>query len=154
MNSLACLFDSLISARPTSIGHFWPTLCFGAFYLMVNLLYWVNGGLGLCKIHCVTANSNLNVTDYTTTLHNLARPPGVSVVVQACDESPPCDSLVRKLFPFHLLSRSATRFARTTSILRLTGVANLAWQLPFPVLSLLPFPLFRFTKTFSAPSML
>ena len=75
---------------------------------MVNLLYWVGGGLGLCKIHCVSADSNLNVTDYTTTLHDLARPAGVSVVVQACDESPPCDSLVRKLFPLHILSRSAT----------------------------------------------
>ena len=117
---------------------------------MVNLLYWVGGGLGLCKIHCVSSDSNFNVTNYTATLHDLARPAGVSVVVQACDESPPCDALVRKLFPLlHLFSRSATRCARTTSILRLTGVANLAWQLPFPVLSLLPFPSFRFTLTFN-----
>lgn len=89
LNSLACLFDSLISARPTSIGHFWLPLAFGAFYLLVNLLFWVGGGLGLCKIHCVSTGSNLNVTDYS-----FARPAGVPVAVQACDEPPPCDTLV------------------------------------------------------------
>ena len=97
MNSLACLFDSLISARPTSIRHFWLPLAFGAFYLLVNLLFWVGGGLGLCKIHCVSTLSNLNVTDYS-----FARPAGVPVAVQACDEPPPCDTLVRKLFPLQL----------------------------------------------------
>ena len=128
MNSLACLFDSLISARPTSIWHFWLPLIFGAFYLLVNLdkpnrlnirllfrlasdstkistnsetamlsiqvnlLYWSGGGLGLCKIHCVSTGSNLNVTNYS-----FARPAGVPMVVQACDQPPPCDTLVKML---------------------------------------------------------
>ena len=95
MNSLGCLFDSLISARPASFGHFWLPLTFGAFYLLVNLLFWVGGGLGLCKIHCVSSGSSLNVTNYS-----FARPAGVPVAVQACNEPPPCDTLV-KTFPLH-----------------------------------------------------
>ena len=68
---------------------------------MVNLLYWVGGGLGLCKIHCVSTDSTLNITDYS-----FAIPAGVPGTVQACDEPPPCDTLVRKLFPLHLVDPS------------------------------------------------
>ena len=89
LNSLACLFDSLISSRPTLIGHTWLPLLFGAFYLVVNLVYWAGGGLGLCKVHCVSTDSTLNVTNYS-----FARLAGVPVAVQACNEPPPCDTLV------------------------------------------------------------
>jgi len=89
LNSLACIFDSFVSARPASIGHFWLPCLFGVFYLMVNLGYWATGGLGLCKIHCVTPGSNLNVTNYS-----FDRLTGVPMVVQSCDQPPPCDVLV------------------------------------------------------------
>ena len=36
LNLLACLVDSLVSARPTSLAHWWPPALFGLSYLITR----------------------------------------------------------------------------------------------------------------------
>ena len=48
INSIACLIDIFISARPWRLFNFAYAIVFGAYYAILSLIYWGAGGVGLC----------------------------------------------------------------------------------------------------------
>lgn len=48
VNSIACLIDIFITARPWKIFHFVYPICFGLYYTAFSLIYWGAGGVGVC----------------------------------------------------------------------------------------------------------
>ena len=47
-NSVACLIDIFISARPWKAFHFVYAMTFGFYYASFSLIYWGGGGVGIC----------------------------------------------------------------------------------------------------------
>ena len=48
INSITCLIDIFISARPWRLFNFTYAIVFGAYYASFSLIYWGAGGVGLC----------------------------------------------------------------------------------------------------------
>ena len=48
VNSIACLIDIFITARPWKFFHFVYPICFGLYYTAFSLIYWGAGGVGVC----------------------------------------------------------------------------------------------------------
>ena len=48
VNSIACLIDIFINARPWKMFHFVYAMCFGLYYAAFSLIYWGAGGVGVC----------------------------------------------------------------------------------------------------------
>ena len=47
-NSVACLIDIFISARPWKVFHFVYAMTFGFYYASFSIIYWGGGGVGIC----------------------------------------------------------------------------------------------------------
>ena len=48
VNSITCLVDIFISARPWKVFHFIYAIIFGFYYAGFSLIYWGGGGVGVC----------------------------------------------------------------------------------------------------------
>ena len=48
INSITCLIDIFISARPWRLFNFAYAIVFGAYYAILSLIYWGAGGVGIC----------------------------------------------------------------------------------------------------------
>jgi len=49
INSLSCLLDIFITARPIKFGHWYLAACFGVYYTLFSAIYWAAGGKGICR---------------------------------------------------------------------------------------------------------
>lgn len=49
VNSLACLVDIFVSARPWRPLHFGYAIGFGIYYTLFSVIYWASGGTGICR---------------------------------------------------------------------------------------------------------
>jgi len=102
LNFLACFIDSLISARPTRLQHFYLSLCYGLTYVVTSLTFWASGGRGLCSIVCVTDTRKLN-----TTSPSFLIPDTVDTVVdRTCEQTQPCDVVVCDTFLYPVMDWS------------------------------------------------
>jgi hypothetical protein len=113
LNSLACLLDGLLSARPTRPAHFWPPLLLGLAYAATNLTYWAAGGLGLCAVRCPAANSSLAVSRPSFL------PPGRPHTVRGCGPAGPCGRLLCDSFLYPVLDWSCRPGAAAAWVLGL-----------------------------------
>ena len=48
VNSITCLIDIFISARPWKVFHFVYPIIFGFYYAGFSLIFWGGGGVGVC----------------------------------------------------------------------------------------------------------
>ena len=49
VNTVSCLLDIMITARPIRVHHFYLAIIFGLYYTFFSLIYWAAGGHGLCR---------------------------------------------------------------------------------------------------------
>ena len=52
VNTLSCLMDIMVTARPIHIQHFYLPIIFGVYYTIFSLVYWAAGGVGICRRLC------------------------------------------------------------------------------------------------------
>jgi len=52
VNTLSCLLDIFLTARPIRVHHFYLAVIFGLWYTIFSLIYWAAGGTGICKERC------------------------------------------------------------------------------------------------------
>jgi hypothetical protein len=52
INSLSCLLDLCLTARPLRVHHSYLPVLFGFWYALFSLVYWAAGGTGLCIPRC------------------------------------------------------------------------------------------------------
>jgi len=52
INTVSCLIDIMITARPIYIHHFYLPVAFGVWYTLFSLIYWAAGGVGICMRRC------------------------------------------------------------------------------------------------------
>ena len=65
INTVSCLLDIMITARPIRIHHFYLAIIFGLYYTTFSVLYWAAGGEGICapRCHQLAVNSSLGSDD-------------------------------------------------------------------------------------------
>lgn len=65
VNSLSCLVDLMVTARPIRIHHFYLAIIFGVYYTIFSVVYWAAGGVGICMPRCdhLPTNSSLDPLD-------------------------------------------------------------------------------------------
>jgi hypothetical protein len=51
-NSLSCLLDLCLTARPLRVHHSYLPILFGIWYSLFSVVYWAAGGTGLCLPNC------------------------------------------------------------------------------------------------------
>lgn len=49
VNTLSCLLDMFMTARPVRIHHFYLAVLFGVWYTLFSATYWAAGGIGACR---------------------------------------------------------------------------------------------------------
>lgn len=49
INSVSCIFDLFITARPIFYQHVYLPIAFGFYYMFFSLIYWAAGGTGICR---------------------------------------------------------------------------------------------------------
>jgi len=49
VNSISCIIDMFITARPVKFGHVYLPVIFGLYYTVFSLIYWAAGGTGICR---------------------------------------------------------------------------------------------------------
>lgn len=52
VNTLSCLLDIFLTARPIRVHHFYLAVIFGIWYTFFSLIYWAAGGTGICRDRC------------------------------------------------------------------------------------------------------
>jgi len=52
VNTLSCLVDIFLTARPIRVHHFYLAVIFGIWYTLFSVVYWAAGGTGICKHRC------------------------------------------------------------------------------------------------------
>lgn len=52
VNTISCLVDMMVTARPVRIHHFYLAVIFGIWYTLFSLVYWAAGGTGVCMPRC------------------------------------------------------------------------------------------------------
>ena len=65
INTVSCVIDIMITARPIRIHHFYLAIIFGVYYTIFSAVYWAAGGTGLCLKRCekLPENSKLSFLD-------------------------------------------------------------------------------------------
>jgi len=53
VNTISCIIDMMVTARPVRIHHFYFACFFGVWYCLFSLTYWAAGGLGMCMPRCL-----------------------------------------------------------------------------------------------------
>jgi len=49
VNTLSCLLDIFLTARPIRVHHFYLAVIFGIWYTLFSVVYWAAGGTGICR---------------------------------------------------------------------------------------------------------
>jgi len=60
INSISCLIDIFITARPIRYAHVWLPVLFGVYYTIFSVVYWAAGGTGVCSPKCINGFSSDN----------------------------------------------------------------------------------------------
>ena len=58
-NSITCVLDIFITARPVKISHFYFASFFGIYYALFSIIYWMLGGKG--GLGCTTAEIGVDL---------------------------------------------------------------------------------------------
>jgi len=71
VNTLSCLMDMMVTARPARIQHSYLPMIFGVWYTVFSLIYWAAGGTGVCQNRCLNLplNSTISKLDPSCPIH-------------------------------------------------------------------------------------
>lgn len=60
LNTVSCLIDIMVTARPIYIHHSYLPIIFGVYYTLFSLVYWAAGGVGICMRRCPGSSDSAN----------------------------------------------------------------------------------------------
>lgn len=82
-NTLSCLIDIFITARPFRVTHFYLPILFGVWYSLFSVIYWAAGGLGICRCEedPAPANCTLHCDKYIYPILDWQDHPGNAVAI-------------------------------------------------------------------------
>jgi len=71
VNTLSCLMDMMVTARPVRIYHSYLPIIFGVWYTVFSAIYWAAGGTGACIHRCfdLPLNSTISKLDPSCPIH-------------------------------------------------------------------------------------
>ena len=71
INTVSCIIDMMVTARPVRIHHFYFACLFGIWYTLFSVIYWAAGGTGTCMPRCLSLqlNSNMDQLDPSCPIH-------------------------------------------------------------------------------------
>lgn len=71
VNTLSCVFDMFMTARPVRLHHAYLPALFGVWYTFFSLIYWAAGGTGICAPRCLNLplDSSLDQLDPSCPVH-------------------------------------------------------------------------------------
>ena len=62
VNTISCVVDMMMTARPVRIQHFYLPCVFGIWFTLFSLVYWAAGGLGMCMPRCLHLRLDSNMS--------------------------------------------------------------------------------------------